>query len=72
MPALFIFSDEDRVVLPALTRGIAARWGAPHQIVTVDDADDPADHVIAGDALSPSTTARLADTAVAWIRKISG
>jgi hypothetical protein len=33
----------------------------------VNDSDDPAHHVIAGDALSPSTTGKIADRIVAWI-----
>lgn len=68
-PALFIFSDEDRVVRPDLTRSIAARWAAPREIVTVNDSGDPFDHVIAGDALSPGTTDTLARTIVDWIEK---
>ncbi len=69
VPALFVFSDKDQVVRPGLTRAIAARWGAPHQTFVVNDSDDPAHHVIAGDALSPSTTARIADRIVAFIGK---
>lgn len=67
VPALFVFSDADKVVRPDLTRAIAARWGAPHALVTVDDAADPSSHVIAGDALSPGTTDRLAAAVTEWI-----
>jgi pimeloyl-ACP methyl ester carboxylesterase len=67
VPALFVFSDKDAVVRPELTREIAAKWGAPHEIVTVDDSGDPSNHVIAGDALSPSTTEPLAAKIVDWI-----
>ena len=67
VPALFVFSDRDQVVRPDLTRAIAARWGAWHETVVVNDSDDPAHHVIAGDALSPSTTGKIADRIVAWI-----
>lgn len=68
-PALFVFSDKDQVVRPELTRAIAARWGAPHEMVNVETSGDPANHVIAGDALSPETTDALAGTIVAWVRK---
>jgi alpha-beta hydrolase superfamily lysophospholipase len=71
IPALFIFSDDDKVVRPERTRAIAARWGAPHAIVTVDDSTDPSDHVIAGDALSPNTTDVLVDRIVAWQHTIT-
>ena len=67
VPALFVLSDKDAVVRPELTRAVAARWGAPHEIVTVDDSGDPYNHVIAGDALSPSTTEPLAQKIAEWI-----
>ena len=70
VPALFVFSDVDQVVRPDLTRAIAARWGAAHALVTVDDAGDPSNHVIAGDALSPGTTDRLAGAVTEWIRAL--
>jgi pimeloyl-ACP methyl ester carboxylesterase len=68
MPALFVFSDADKVVRPELTREIAGRWGGPHELVAVERSDDRFNHVIAGDALSPSTTEALAERIVAWIR----
>jgi alpha-beta hydrolase superfamily lysophospholipase len=71
-PALFILSDDDTVVQPARTREIAARWGAPHEIVTVNDSTDPSHHVIAGDALSPNTTDALAEKIVTWVRSVGG
>jgi pimeloyl-ACP methyl ester carboxylesterase len=68
IPALFIFSDGDQVVRPELTREIAGRWGGPHEMVPVQHSGDRYNHVIAGDALSPSTTDVMADRIVAWIR----
>jgi hypothetical protein len=70
IPALFIFSDSDKVVREDRTREIAGRWGAAHELVPVDDNGDPDDHVIAGDALSPSTTAFLAERIVMWIEAV--
>lgn len=67
VPALFVFSNKDSVVRPDLTREVAARWGGPRDIVTVDNTDDRDHHVIAGDALSPSTTAALAATITDWL-----
>ncbi len=67
-PALFIFSDGDKVVRPDLTRDIAARWGAKHEILAVERNDDPSNHVIAGDVLSPSTTDALAQRIVDWVK----
>lgn len=66
-PALFIFSDADAVVRSELTREIAARWGGPAETMIVEGADDPLHHVIAGNALSPSTTRLVAERIIAWI-----
>lgn len=69
IPALFVISDEDKVVMPGETRRIAREWGADWQIIPVDNADDPYQHVIAGDALSPSTTVELATKVATWIKE---
>ncbi|MBZ9854525.1 alpha/beta hydrolase [Mesorhizobium sp. CA13] len=71
VPALFIFSDSDSVVRSDRTREIAGRWGAPHELVPVDDTGDPDNHVIAGDALSPSTTTFLAQRIAVWIEAVA-
>jgi pimeloyl-ACP methyl ester carboxylesterase len=71
IPALFIFSDSEGVVRPDRTREIAARWSAPYELVPVDDTGDPDNHVIAGDALSPSTTAFLAERIVVWVKALT-
>ncbi|MBN9218605.1 MAG: alpha/beta fold hydrolase [Mesorhizobium sp.] len=70
VPALFIFSDSDKVVRPDRTREIAARWGAPHELVPIEGTGDPDNHVIAGDALSPSTTAFVAQRISVWIEAV--
>jgi pimeloyl-ACP methyl ester carboxylesterase len=70
IPALFIFSDSDKIVRPDRTREIAGRWGGAHELVPVDDTGDKDNHVIAGDALSPSTTAFLAQRIVVWIEAV--
>ena len=72
IPALFILSDADRIVDAATTRNVHARWGGPKALITVDDSDDPNNHVLAGDALSPSTTQRLAGEISTWITQTLG
>ncbi|PWW04242.1 esterase/lipase [Hoeflea marina] len=70
VPSLFVFSPHDQIVQPDLTRRIAARWGAPHQIIEVETSGDRNNHVIAGDALSPETTHSLSNQIIAWIRRL--
>ncbi|UDL90513.1 alpha/beta hydrolase [Mesorhizobium sp. PAMC28654] len=71
IPALFIFSDMDRVVRPDRTREIAGRWGGSHELVPIESSGDPDNHVLAGDALSPSTTAFLAQRIAVWIEAVA-
>lgn len=66
-PALFVFSDEDRVVDHTVTRQIAERWGGPVAIVAIEETEDPYKHVIAGDALSPANNQTMADTIARWV-----
>jgi pimeloyl-ACP methyl ester carboxylesterase len=70
MPALFIFSDQDKVVRPEEAKAAAARWGGPVRTIIVNDSGDASDHVLAGDALSPGTTARMVADIVEWIRTL--
>lgn len=67
VPALFLISDGDRTVRPEVTRRLAAHWGAPAEIFEVTNADDPGQHVIAGDAFSPSATEGAARAIVDWV-----
>jgi len=68
IPALFIFSDSDRITRQDLTHEIASRWGAYHELVPVESSGDPNNHILAGDALSPSTTQFLAQRIEVWIK----
>lgn len=69
IPALFLISPDDQVVRPAITRRIAQAWGGPHRLVEVHGVEDPSKHVLAGDAMSPSTTGPLARLAGGWLRE---
>jgi alpha-beta hydrolase superfamily lysophospholipase len=68
-PALFIQSPADQVVDARQTSAVAARWGGTATIVDPGEIGDPYRHVAAGDALSPKTTDRLAETILDWFRK---
>jgi pimeloyl-ACP methyl ester carboxylesterase len=70
LPSLFVYSPMDSVIQPDLVKSMAASWGGPVETVEVTDSDDPHNHVIAGDALSPSTTERLATLAANWISSL--
>jgi len=60
VPALMIYSPADQVIDPAAVEDAFAAWGgAPKQLVAFTAAEDPAQHVLAGDVLSPGSTAEL-------------
>jgi alpha-beta hydrolase superfamily lysophospholipase len=69
-PALFLLSDEDRVVDPEKAREVARRWGpAPGATVVpiaLAPGDDPDAHVLAGDALSPGSTDTVVQAILDW------
>lgn len=70
IPSLFVFSPMDSVIQPGLIARMAENWGGPTQIVEVTDSNDANNHVVAGDALSPDTTGRLATQAADWISRL--
>lgn len=72
LPALFLLSPNDRVVDPAATQNVIARWTAPKETIAVTDSGDPNGHILAGDLLSPTTTAPLAERIAAWIETLAG
>lgn len=68
-PSLWIYSDNDQVIQPALIAEAAEAWGGPKQIEkrVVGPNDSPSSHVIAGDILSPSQTGETVEIINAWI-----
>ncbi|MCY6380544.1 alpha/beta hydrolase [Hoeflea prorocentri] len=70
IPALFIYSPDDRIVRAEETEIIAATWGADVRTVLIEESDDKDNHVVAGDALSPSNTQRVADAIAEWIGQL--
>lgn len=71
-PALFVYSSLDQIVRPDKVRDVAGRWGGPHEIFDAGRTDDPSNHVIAGDIMSPSTTGALADHTITWLKSTLG
>lgn len=72
VPALFMFSEADKVVNPAITRRIAGEWGGPVEIINpaLSSRDDPNAHVIAGDVLSPDQTDTAVRSMLNWARRL--
>ena len=70
-PALFWFSEDDKVVRPDLTREVARQWGGEADIVTVrmGEGDDPHAHVIVGDIMSPGQTEAAVAGMLEWLAK---
>lgn len=72
-PALFVWSDRDRVLDPAAIRRAAGAWGGPvtsHPMMLTDH-DDPMHHIVAGDILSPLQTAGAVSAITGWIRTLA-
>ena len=71
-PALFIVSEEDKVVDVKKTLQIAKQWGGKSfiNLVKCGPYDDPQSHVLAGDIKSPMQTEKLVETSLAWIKSL--
>lgn len=67
-PVLMIYSEADKVIRPDLVKSVAARWGGKTELYALAKNNDPSSHVIAGDALSPSTSQEVADKIVSWVK----
>jgi alpha-beta hydrolase superfamily lysophospholipase len=70
LPLLVLLAEGDQVVDPAATRRVVAGWGGPARLEVIVGADDPAQHVIAGRILSPSTTEQVAALIAGWIAEL--
>lgn len=70
LPALFYYSEADKIVDGTITTEIAGQWGGPVTTATPDlgDGVDPNGHVITGDILSPANTAPATTLIVDWVR----
>ena len=69
VPALFIYSEQDEVVSPALTAAAIDTWGGPKQVEKriMTPEDSPNHHVIAGDIMSPNQTVETVQIISDWI-----
>ncbi|MBZ0127756.1 MAG: lysophospholipase [Rhodobacteraceae bacterium] len=72
VPALFIYNMKDNVVRHDETERVIAAWGGPVSVMQPDIPEDQMHgvHVLAGDILSPSRTAPVAERIIAWAREL--
>ena len=72
LPALFHYSKGDQVVRPEMTQRIAAQWGGSVTTVRpeLSKGDDPNQHVISGDIVSPGQTARSVAAILEWYARL--
>ncbi|MDE0590161.1 alpha/beta hydrolase [Halocynthiibacter sp. C4] len=68
IPALFYFSPDDRIVRPKRTERVARLWGGKKTVERISGStvDDPDNHVIAGDIMSPSNTEHCIKSILKW------
>ncbi len=70
LPALFVYSDKDQVVVPAATDKVVAAWGGPKEVVKLDSPESKTHHVITGDIVSPANTAPVSELFIKWIKAL--
>lgn len=69
-PALFIYSNDDKVVIANKTKSVMKKWGGPVEEMMIVESDDPNNHVIAGDILSPSNTQKVSERIISWVKTL--
>jgi len=68
-PTLIFYAHGDQLVdTAAIERHFARIGAAKKELVVVDYAEDPMQHVLAGDILSPGATARISETVATFAR----
>ncbi len=68
-PTLAFYAHGDQLVDPKAIERRFSQIGAPRkQLVVVDYAEDPMQHVLAGDILSPGATKRIAEDVVKFVQ----
>ncbi len=72
-PALFIHSPADKVISVPHVRAAHREWGGtPKALIEVTDAEDPMQHIIAGQIISPTPTERLSRQVIDWVHALPG
>lgn len=71
LPALFIYSKNDQVVLPSVTDEVVKNWGGSAEVMIVETPEDTSNHVIAGDIRNPTMTKLVSERIIQWIENIN-
>jgi pimeloyl-ACP methyl ester carboxylesterase len=67
VPVLAFYSPRDTVVRPEAIEQRFARWGSSMKRLVAVETQDPDRHVLAGDALSPGTSAQVTTAIVEFV-----
>lgn len=67
VPLLVFYAAGDTVVDPVATARAVEAWGARADAVLITDAEDPDQHILAGDLRSPSTTEAIVTRTLEWV-----
>ncbi|WP_116132239.1 carboxylesterase [Tropicimonas sp. IMCC34043] len=72
VPALFLYSVKDQVVVSAAADTVYAEWGGSkaRDLRVMGPGDDPGSHVIAGDIMSPGQTEQTVQIILDWAEGI--
>ena len=72
LPALFYYSNEDKVVRADLTKLVQENWGGSvtHAAPDLKPGDDGFAHVVTGRIMSPGTTAQAVALILDWARAL--
>ena len=69
VPALILIAERDKTIDAGYAREIGDGWGSEVVALTLGRDDDPGQHVILGDALSPGQTETGSKLIVDWVRR---
>jgi len=71
VPTLMVYSPRDQVIDADAVVETFESWGGAHkQLIAFELSTDPAQHVLAGDALSPETTEQMVELITAYVRAL--
>ena len=72
IPTLVFYSPEDQILDPQATQAAFGRLGSSAKEIVAMDSDDPKQHVLAGDILSPRTNDEVVQRSVEFLRQALG